>query len=47
MPAKKWGDRWLRIIDTADAFNEGESVDAGRATTVDVAQPRVSTGGLG
>jgi glycogen operon protein len=35
MPAATWGARWLRSIDTADTFNEGESVEAGRATTVD------------
>ena len=35
MPAASWGARWLRVIDTADTFNEGESVEAGRATTVD------------
>ena len=35
MPAKEWGARWLRMLDTADAFNEGEGVDAATATTVD------------
>ena len=35
MPAKEWGGRWLRMLDTADAFNEGEGVDAAAATTVD------------
>jgi glycogen operon protein len=34
MPPKIWGPRWLRIIDTADAFDEGESVDARKSTTV-------------
>src|SRR3954447_26370564 len=24
MPVKRWGARWLRILDTADTFNEGE-----------------------
>src|SRR5450631_720720 len=35
MPEKAWGTRWLRTIDTADAVNEGEGVDAGTATTLD------------
>jgi hypothetical protein len=35
MPEKAWGTRWLRTIDTADAVNEGEGVDAGKATTLD------------
>ena len=35
MPAEEWGARWIRTIDTADAFSEGEAVDAGEATTVD------------
>jgi glycogen operon protein len=35
MPAIGWGARWLRMLDTADAFNEGEGVDAATATTVD------------
>jgi isoamylase len=35
MPATMWGARWLRILDTADTFNEGEAVDARKATTVD------------
>jgi isoamylase len=35
MPEKTWGTRWLRTIDTADAVNEGEGVDAGKATTLD------------
>jgi glycogen operon protein len=34
LPSKKWGPRWLRILDTADSFNEGESVDAAKATEV-------------
>ena len=34
-PAKEWGARWLRMLDTADAFNEGEGVDAAAATRVD------------
>jgi isoamylase len=34
-PAKQWGARWLRMLDTSDAFNEGEGVDAAAATTVD------------
>jgi glycogen operon protein len=34
-PAKEWGARWLRLLDTADAFNEGEAADAGTHTTVD------------
>ena len=33
-PSKEWGGRWLRSLDTADSFNEGEGVDAGTATTV-------------
>ena len=35
MPAAGWGERWLRILDSADAFNEGEAVAAGASTTVD------------
>jgi glycogen operon protein len=35
MPAKRWGDRWLRMIDTADSFNEGEAVDADKPTAID------------
>src|SRR5690349_20317249 len=35
MPASERGARWLRMLDTADAFNEGEGVDAATATTVD------------
>jgi glycogen operon protein len=34
-PAKAWGARWLRLLDTADAFNEGESVEAHTRTTID------------
>jgi glycogen operon protein len=35
MPEAQWGARWLRTLDTADAFNEGEAVDAGGTTRVD------------
>ncbi|MDA0169528.1 hypothetical protein OJ998_10555 [Solirubrobacter taibaiensis] len=35
MPETRWGTRWLRVLDTADAFNEGEAVDAGHTTSVD------------
>ena len=35
MPDAQWGARWLRTLDTADAFNEGEAVDAGGTTRVD------------
>jgi glycogen operon protein len=34
LPAKRWGARWLRMLDTADALNEGEALDAGAVTTV-------------
>ena len=34
-PTAEWGAGWLRLIDTADSFNEGDAVDAGEATTVD------------
>jgi glycogen operon protein len=34
-PERAWGARWLRLLDTADAFNEGEGVDAGTRTTID------------
>ena len=34
-PAQEWGARWLRMLDTAEAFNEGEAVEAGTPTTVD------------
>jgi glycogen operon protein len=35
MPVRAWGSRWLRQIDTADTFNEGETVDARKSTTVE------------
>src|SRR4051794_34658508 len=34
-PVRMWGARWLRILDTADTFNEGETVQSRRTTTVD------------
>ena len=40
LPAAGWGERWVRMLDTADAFNEGETVAAGASTTVDSPQPR-------
>ena len=35
MPDERWGKRWLRTLDTADSFNEGEAVDSGQVTSVE------------
>jgi glycogen operon protein len=34
-PPTDYGERWLRVLDTADTFNEGETVDAGAPTDVE------------
>jgi isoamylase len=34
-PPEPWGAHWLRTLDTADTFHEGEGVDASESTTVE------------
>jgi isoamylase len=35
LPGKDYGKRWLRVLDTADSFNEGALVDAGKKAAVE------------
>ncbi|MDQ4089501.1 MAG: glycogen debranching enzyme, partial [Actinomycetota bacterium] len=34
LPAERFGDRWVKVLDTYDSFAEGEQSKAGESTTV-------------